>query len=157
MRRLQNFRKILMSHIVETFWLSFETVFGIVTWITWSEFAVQIKRFLELWKFFKNHGITWGTSDFDFCDLLDELFHMAKKHFFEKNESLKSYFQVPYGPYDMVHMIWSSSFLGMLSEVVPPFRPLYRPYNISFCGFRTGYTKNFWHVEGRIRWWWLQL
>ena len=24
------------------------------------------------------------SRDYDFCDLLDELFHMAEKHFFEK-------------------------------------------------------------------------
>ena len=90
MRRLQNFKKILMSHIVETSWLSFETVLRIITWITWSEIAVQIKRFLELWEFFKNHGITWGTSDFDFCDLLDELFYMAEKHISKKKIELSN-------------------------------------------------------------------
>ena len=54
---------------------------------TWSETAVQIRRFLNLWEFFKNHEITWETSDFDFCDLLDELFHMAKKVFSKKKKS----------------------------------------------------------------------
>ena len=35
------------------------------------------------------------TSDLDLCDLLDELFHMAEKHFFEKNQIIKSYYEVP--------------------------------------------------------------
>ena len=35
------------------------------------------------------------TSDFDFSDLLDELFQMAEKDFFEKNQIVKSYFEVP--------------------------------------------------------------
>ena len=38
---------------------------------------------------------TTQTSDSDFCDLLNELFHMNKKNFFEKNQILKSYFEVP--------------------------------------------------------------
>ena len=28
------------------------------------------------------------TSDFDFCDLLDEFFHMTEKHFFQKEIKL---------------------------------------------------------------------
>ena len=36
------------------------------------------------------------TSDFDFCVLLDELFHMVRKHFSEKNQILKIYIEVPY-------------------------------------------------------------
>ena len=37
----------------------------------------------------------FATSDFDFCDLLDELFHMAQKIFFEKYQIVKSYFELP--------------------------------------------------------------
>ena len=39
--------------------------------------------FFDLWEFFENRGLTLESSDFDFCDLLDELFHVAEKHFFE--------------------------------------------------------------------------
>ena len=37
--------------------------------------------FLDRWDFFKNRGLTLEASDFDFCDLLDELsssYHMAE-------------------------------------------------------------------------------
>ena len=34
--------------------------------------------------FFKNPGLTFETSDFDFCDLLNELFYMKKKFFSKK-------------------------------------------------------------------------
>ena len=37
--------------------------------------------FFDLLEFFKNQELTLETSDF--CDLLDELFHVAEKHFFE--------------------------------------------------------------------------
>ena len=49
--------------------------------------------FFDLQDFFKNQGLTFETSDFDFHDLLDELFHMDKKHFFEKQkQNDRSYF-----------------------------------------------------------------
>ena len=31
----------------------------------------------------------------DFCDLLDELVHIAEKHFLEKNQIIKNYLEVP--------------------------------------------------------------
>ena len=40
--------------------------------------------FLDLQEFFKNQGVTFQTSDFDFRGLLDELFHMRKKIFRKK-------------------------------------------------------------------------
>ena len=43
------------------------------------------------------------TSDFDFCDLPDEVFHMAQNHFSEKNQILKTYFE---GPYNVVKNIF---------------------------------------------------
>ena len=33
--------------------------------------------FLDLQEFFKNRGLTFETSDSDFRDLLEELFHMV--------------------------------------------------------------------------------
>ena len=35
------------------------------------------RPFLDLQEFLKNRGLMLETSDFDFCDLLDELFHMG--------------------------------------------------------------------------------
>ena len=52
--------------------------------------------FLDLQEFFKNQGLTFKTSDSDFCDLLNELFHMNKKNFLKKNQILKSHFEVSY-------------------------------------------------------------
>ena len=47
-------------------------------------------------RFLVHHGLTLETSDFDICDLLDELFHMSKKKFSKKNQIVKSYFEVPF-------------------------------------------------------------
>ena len=66
-----------LCDIVDTFCLSSETV----------KTAVKIKRFCPFWNLldvFQNRGLTLETSDFDFCNLLDEFFHMTQKHFFEK-------------------------------------------------------------------------
>ena len=52
--------------------------------------------FLDLQEFFKNQGLTFKTSESDFCDLLNELFHMNKKNFLKKNQILKSHFEVSY-------------------------------------------------------------
>ena len=35
--------------------------------------------FLDLQEFLKNQGLTFETSDSDFCDVLEELFHMVNK------------------------------------------------------------------------------
>ena len=50
-------------------------------------------------EFFKNRGLSFETSDSDFRDLLDELFHMSEKN--RKNQMAgldldRSYFKVPY-------------------------------------------------------------
>ena len=37
-------------------------------------------------KFFLEQKLSFDTSDSDFCDLLDELFHMVKKHFLKKSK-----------------------------------------------------------------------
>ena len=44
------------------------------------------RPFLDMQEFFKNRGLMLETSEFDFCDLLDEFFYMAEKHFFEKKK-----------------------------------------------------------------------
>ena len=53
-----------MSHIVKTFWLSFENVFGIITSITWSETALQMSSFIWLKIFFEKKSncqkLFWG-------------------------------------------------------------------------------------------------
>ena len=41
--------------------------------------------FWDLQEFFKNRRLSFETSDSDFRDLLNELFHIDGKHFFEKN------------------------------------------------------------------------
>ena len=41
-------------------------------------------RFLKIPE---NRGLTFETSDSDFCDLLNELFHMIKIFFLKKNQS----------------------------------------------------------------------
>ena len=51
--------------------------------------------FLDLQEFFKNRGLTFKTPDSNFCDLLNELFHMKKK-IFGKKIKFSSYFEVPY-------------------------------------------------------------
>ena len=43
--------------------------------------------FLDLQEFFKNRGLTFKTPDSNFCDLLNELFHMNKKIFGKKSNS----------------------------------------------------------------------
>ena len=40
--------------------------------------------FSDFREFLKNWELMFETSDFDFCDLLDEFFQMAEKHIFEK-------------------------------------------------------------------------
>ena len=89
-RRIQNFKKLGTSRIVKTFCLSSETVFGIITWITWSKTAVQIKRFsVHFWTFeiyFLNQGLTLETSAFDFWRVLSYGWRtfFRKKHKFSK-------------------------------------------------------------------------
>ena len=52
--------------------------------------------FLDLQEYFKNLGLTFKTPDPDFCDLLNELFHMSLTHFLKKkNQIITSYFKVP--------------------------------------------------------------
>ena len=52
--------------------------------------------FLDFHEFFDNRGLTFQTSDPHFCDLLNELFHMAPTQYFEnKNLILTSYFKFP--------------------------------------------------------------
>ena len=54
--------------------------------------------FFDLQEFFKNRGFSFETSDSDFRDLLDELFHMVWKFFFKKKkkQNCRSYFKGPY-------------------------------------------------------------
>ena len=47
-------------------------------------------------EFFKNRTLTSETSDSDFCDLVEELFHTVNLKFFEKNQYCRSYFKVQY-------------------------------------------------------------
>ena len=60
---------------------------------------IIIKRFsVHFWTFkifFKTRGLVFETSDSDFRDLLNELFHMNQKIFLKKTKILKSYFEVP--------------------------------------------------------------
>ena len=49
--------------------------------------------FLHLQEFFKNRGLSFETSNSDFCDLLNELFHMDQKNLTKK--ILKSYLWSP--------------------------------------------------------------
>ena len=51
--------------------------------------------FLDLWEFFKTRELTWETSDFDFYDLLDELFHIGSKTFFRKKSNYQKLFWSP--------------------------------------------------------------
>ena len=54
---------------------------------------------LDLQEFLKNRRLSFWTSDADFRDLLDELFHMVKKNFRRKikigNFKLQVLFQGP--------------------------------------------------------------
>ena len=51
---------------------------------------------MGLREFFKNRRLTLEIYDFDFRDLLDEVFLTAEKHFSKKkNQIVKSYFGVP--------------------------------------------------------------
>ena len=43
--------------------------------------------FSDLQEFFKNRELTFETSDSDFRDLLDELFHIDQKIIFVKNQN----------------------------------------------------------------------
>ena len=43
-----------------------------------------LSSFLNLQEFFQNRGLMLETSNFDFCVLIDELFHMAQKYFSKK-------------------------------------------------------------------------
>ena len=43
--------------------------------------------FLDLREFSRNRGLTFETTDSDFCDLLNELFYLAKTSF-DKNQIL---------------------------------------------------------------------
>ena len=49
--------------------------------------------FLDFQEFLKNRGLCFQTSDNDFCDRLNELFHMNKK--FLKKVKLQKLFQSP--------------------------------------------------------------
>ena len=92
----ENLKK-LASHTGETLCQSFETSSGTITRITLSKTREIILRFLvHFWafRFFLNRGLTCETSDSNFCDLLNELFH--KNFFLKKNKMLKSYFEVPF-------------------------------------------------------------
>ena len=72
----------------------------IITYLEKFTFNMRIQNFLNFENFFLNRELTLETLDFDFLDLLDELFHMVEKHFFEKNQIIKSYFEVSYQRYD---------------------------------------------------------
>ena len=48
--------------------------------------------FLDLQEFFKNRGLSFETSDYNLCGLLNELFHMNIKNFFEKKSKLQKLF-----------------------------------------------------------------
>ena len=62
--------------------------------IDYIPYSSDCASFLDLCEFFKNRGSTLETSDLDFYHLLDEFFHIAQKHFFEKYQSIKTYFEV---------------------------------------------------------------
>ena len=44
------------------------------------------RPFFDLQEFFKNRYLSFETSDFDFRDLLEKLFHMVRKYSKEKIE-----------------------------------------------------------------------
>ena len=73
---------MIAANTVETLCQSFKTgiIFG---------------PFFDLWEFFKNQGFALETSVFNFCDLLEELFHMAEKLFFEKKSNYQKLFWRP--------------------------------------------------------------
>ena len=65
--------------------------------------------FLDLQEFFKNQGLSFETSDFDFRDLLDELFHIDQKLFFEKkNQNDRSSFIFLYEK--IISILWFSKY-----------------------------------------------
>ena len=71
----------------QTLCQSFRTRFVTITWITWSKSRKIISRFsVNFWSFrnFLKTELTFKNSDFNFCDQLNELFHMIKNIKFSK-------------------------------------------------------------------------
>ena len=81
-------KKKLAPNIEKTLCLSFDINFGNISFITLSKSREIIQRFsvhfLDLQDFLKNRGLMLQTSDFYFCDLIDELSHIAQNIFSEK-------------------------------------------------------------------------
>ena len=51
--------------------------------------------FFDLQEFLKNRGSSFKLSEYDFCNLLDEFFHIVEKHT-SKKQSYRFYLKVPY-------------------------------------------------------------
>ena len=80
MRRLQNILKKLEAHKAETLCLSFDTTFGTIIKSRYQNQRNNLAifgPFLDIQEFFQNRGLNFETSDSDFRDLLEKVFHMV--------------------------------------------------------------------------------